>query len=44
MSYRPKIDYRAKSHLSYFAYLIHRISGLVLAATTFVRSSDAELE
>lgn len=31
MSDRPKIDYRAKSQLSYFAYLSHRISGLVLA-------------
>lgn len=31
MSHRPKIDYRAKSHLSYFAYLCHRVSGLILA-------------
>ena len=31
MSLRPKLDYRAKSHLSYFAYACHRFSGLLLA-------------
>ena len=31
MSSRPHLDYRAKSHLSYFAYACHRISGLLLA-------------
>lgn len=31
MSSRPRIDYRAKSHLSYFAYACHRFSGLLLA-------------
>ncbi len=31
MSSRPKLDYRAKSHLSYFAYVGHRLSGLLLA-------------
>ena len=31
MSPRPKIDLRAKSHLSYFAYACHRFSGLLLA-------------
>jgi fumarate reductase subunit D len=28
---RPKLDLRAKSHLSYFAYVCHRLSGLLLA-------------
>ena len=31
MSSRPTLDYRAKSHLSYFAYACHRYSGLLLA-------------
>ena len=31
MSPRPKLDLRAKSHLSYFAYACHRFSGLLLA-------------
>jgi len=31
MSSRPKLDYRAKTHLSYFAYVCHRFSGLLLA-------------
>ncbi|HAT40082.1 succinate dehydrogenase [Polynucleobacter necessarius] len=31
MSSRPHIDYRAKSHLSDFAYACHRISDLLLA-------------
>ena len=31
MSSRPKLDYRAKTHLSYFAYACHRFSGLLLA-------------
>jgi len=31
MSSRPKLDLRAKSHLSYFAYAAHRFSGLLLA-------------
>ena len=28
---RPRIDHRAKSHLSYFIYMAHRVSGLLLA-------------
>lgn len=31
MRSRPKLDLRAKSHLSYFAYACHRFSGLLLA-------------
>ena len=31
MSSRPRLDHRAKSHLSYFIYMAHRISGLLLA-------------
>ena len=31
MSSRPRLDSRAKSHLSYFAYACHRFSGLLLA-------------
>jgi fumarate reductase subunit D len=31
MRSRPKLDLRAKSHLSYFAYVCHRFSGLLLA-------------
>lgn len=31
MRSRPKLDCRAKSHLSYFAYICHRFSGLLLA-------------
>ena len=31
MSARPRLDSRAKSHLSYFAYVCHRFSGLLLA-------------
>lgn len=31
MSSRPTLDLRAKSHLSYFAYVCHRFSGLLLA-------------
>ena len=31
MNSRPHLDYRAKSHLSYFAYVCHRLSGLLLA-------------
>lgn len=31
MRSRAKLDVRAKSHLSYFAYACHRFSGLLLA-------------
>jgi fumarate reductase subunit D len=31
MSSRPKLDLRAKKHSSYFAYVCHRFSGLLLA-------------
>jgi fumarate reductase subunit D len=31
MSDRPRLDSRAKSHLSYFAFASHRFSGLLLA-------------
>jgi fumarate reductase subunit D len=31
MRSRPTLDIRAKSHLSYFSYVIHRFSGLSLA-------------
>lgn len=30
-SIRSRIDFRAKAHWSYFAYYLHRISGLLLA-------------
>ena len=31
MKPRPHLDLRAKKHLSYFAYVCHRVSGLLLA-------------
>ena len=31
MRSRPQLDLRAKNHLSYFAYVCHRYSGLLLA-------------
>lgn len=31
MRARPSLDFRARSHLSYFAYASHRFSGLLLA-------------
>jgi len=31
MSKRPTLDRRARSHLSYFMYIAHRYSGLLLA-------------
>ena len=31
MQSRPVVTYRSKTHLSYWAYLLHRLSGLALA-------------